>query len=405
MFSLACKKVNVNLPANSNICFHSGTGDYVISSVIKTTDGGYLASGFVPDIKSLSQAVFLLKYDGNGKESWYKIYNMDFGYFQGISETSDGGFVVIGESGVVNTGGGGVSLYPLMFKTYSNGDLAWRNHPNDNYYLTGVCSDKNGFIYLCGNNATNNENFLYKIKNNSDSVWYRKFVSPGAANGFNCMKMIIDNSGTLIMAATVDNNLYVPQMQLIKFDVAGKFQKSVNFPGINSRIQYSQMPLVFYKMEQEINGSYHFVFNAISPLGSMTYGTNVLHDISTDQNLNTLSSKRLDSICPTLAYADPSALFTLDNSVAFSNYADNSFLFETIPSISHSSSGEYQGKYSLIVKDQNDHSLSQQAYDGWPCGIFLDNSEHLFICGLTLNPLNETRGIFSMYLNKAPIPD
>jgi len=404
----ACKKVTVTMPSSSNISFHAGNDDYVINAVLKTMDGGYLVSGFVTPSVSLYTGVYLLKYDGNGKELWYKTFpNADIVFSMSIAETSDGGFVIVGESSPLNVGAGGLALYPRMFKTDANGNLEWIIHPSIDYYLTGVCSDQFGYFYVCGNYGPTNANFLYKLNNAGTKVWYKTFVGnihiPGA--GFNAAKMAVDNNGGLLMAATVviNKTSNTPQLELIRFDTAGKFQKSTNFPNVNFPTASSQLPLVFNKMERMADGSYDFVFNAVSQLGTTNYFSNVLHEITTDQNLQVISSKVLDSITPITSNTIGTPTARLDNYVTYYQ-ADNMDIMETIPTVFNGDAGSLQGKYTLVRKNQNGQTINQQSFDGWPCGMFLDASNHLYIFGLTVNPLNETRGIFRLYVDESIHP-
>ncbi|MEP7170165.1 MAG: hypothetical protein ABI855_12400, partial [Bacteroidota bacterium] len=88
-------------------------------SVQQTTDGGYIITGYAPNIAQGTQKVYLIRTDINGDSLWTKVFNgiMAEGG-NSVTETTDGGFIITGLT--VSFGAGVADVY--LIKTDSLGN-------------------------------------------------------------------------------------------------------------------------------------------------------------------------------------------------------------------------------------------------------------------------------------------
>ena len=115
-------------------------------SIDKTSDGGYIATGYINESGKSIGDIFLLKINSNGQEEWSKTFGDagkdERGY--SVKQTSDGGYVIAGykNNGTDDDG--------WVIKTDGNGTLLW----NRTYGETG--EDNNDRLHsIIENNSGN----------------------------------------------------------------------------------------------------------------------------------------------------------------------------------------------------------------------------------------------------------
>ena len=101
-----------------------GNGNDEGYSVQQTTDSGFIITGYTKSFGGGDPDLWLIKTDENGEEEWSKTFgenqNNSIAYF--LQETSDGGYIVIGETSPSTSD---KDLW--LIKTNSNGDELWNN--------------------------------------------------------------------------------------------------------------------------------------------------------------------------------------------------------------------------------------------------------------------------------------
>ena len=87
--------------------FYGDTGDDRTISGEQTADGGYILTGYTKSFDSVGWDVFLVRADSSGEVLWHKTFGgtaEDTGYT--VKQTSDGGFVLTGETYSSGAGAG-----------------------------------------------------------------------------------------------------------------------------------------------------------------------------------------------------------------------------------------------------------------------------------------------------------
>ncbi|PMQ02381.1 MAG: hypothetical protein CBR30_01695 [Dictyoglomus sp. NZ13-RE01] len=97
----------------------------VVSSIQQTSDGGYIVAGYTKSFGAGGRDVYILKLDANGELVWQKTFGGWGGdEARSIQQTSDGGYIVAGYT--TSFGARGSDVYIL--KLDANGELVWQKN-------------------------------------------------------------------------------------------------------------------------------------------------------------------------------------------------------------------------------------------------------------------------------------
>jgi hypothetical protein len=155
--------------------------------VQETADSGFIIAGNTtitsgpggPDTD-----VYLLKTDANGDSVWAQTYELnpteeyrDYGY--SVQQTSDGGYIVVGETWYPGTPAWEIDVY--LVKTHPNGDTMW-TRTYDRAGRTDVGNDVqqtgDGGYIIAGQTqiiGLDDDFYLIRTDSNGDTVWTKTF--------------------------------------------------------------------------------------------------------------------------------------------------------------------------------------------------------------------------------------
>jgi len=103
-------------------------------SVQQTSDGGYIVAGYTRSFGEEGTDVYLIKLGANGDTIWTKTYggtNWDYGY--SVQHTSDGGYIITGQT--ESFGAGWCDVY--LIRLGANGDTLWTRTYGGIHYDAG----------------------------------------------------------------------------------------------------------------------------------------------------------------------------------------------------------------------------------------------------------------------------
>ncbi|MBA7620901.1 hypothetical protein ES703_28257 [subsurface metagenome] len=157
---------------------YGGTGDEVAYSVQETSEGGYIVAGSTQYLGALGHDFWVLKLTSAGFFEWHRIYGGsgdDVAYY--IQETSDGGYVVTGNTYSFGSGDSDI----LALKLFSAGDIEWQRayggSEEDVAYSIQETSDGGyiitGSTYSFG--AGGSDFLLLKLFSDGDIEWQRAY--------------------------------------------------------------------------------------------------------------------------------------------------------------------------------------------------------------------------------------
>jgi len=181
-------------------------------SVLQTFDGGFVIVGFkgTNQLPVDSAYVYLIKTDLSGNKLWENIYGTPGSWGKDIKETTDKGFIIVGQSG-------DGKIY--LIKTDSVGNKTWERI-FDSGLGNSVQQTSDGGYIIVGTTAFYPRNvILIKTDPNGNQLW-RKFFDGGGDDLGNSVQQTRDG-GFIIAGQTSSFGLGSSDAFLIKTDANG----------------------------------------------------------------------------------------------------------------------------------------------------------------------------------------
>jgi cell division septation protein DedD len=104
---------------------YGGTSDDYAFSVQQTSDGGYIVAGETSSFGAGYSDVWVFKLSFTGLVEWQKTYGgTDDDVARSVQQTSDGGYIITGDTS--SFGAGGILCDVWVLKLHSTGGVAWQ---------------------------------------------------------------------------------------------------------------------------------------------------------------------------------------------------------------------------------------------------------------------------------------
>ncbi len=137
---------------------YGGSEHDIARSIQQTTDGGYIIAGESSsndgDVSGNhgSSDFWVVKTDPSGTIQWQKCFGgLNYDFANTIQQTTDGGYVIGGASDYPEYN----SLYNLLIKVDSSGEIIWQNSFGSSQEITSVKETIDGGLILGGNSLEN----------------------------------------------------------------------------------------------------------------------------------------------------------------------------------------------------------------------------------------------------------
>jgi len=156
--------------------YGGGSGDRA-TSIQQTEDGGYIVAGWTNSFGAGDGDLWILKLTSSGDIEWQRTYGgSSYEYWSGIHETSVGGYIVSVATG--SFGAGGNDLWIL--KLTSSGDIEWqRTYGGSLDDGGGIQETSDGGYIVAGETqsfgAGHYDGWILKLTSSGDIEWQRTY--------------------------------------------------------------------------------------------------------------------------------------------------------------------------------------------------------------------------------------
>jgi len=210
------------------------------SFVMQTNDGGYIITGKTRSYSNGKTDVWLIKTDENGNKIWDKTFGYsDFDSGSEVKQTSDGGYIVVGN---VNTSGGGLGDVWII-KVDSDGNKLWDKSfggKGHNYGDSIQQALDGGYIILGSSwmpDETNSYDiWLIKIDSDGEMLWDKKYHGTDSDHGWSLQQT---SDGGFIVVGMTKSGAGSDDVWLFKTDDTGVMLWDKIFGGTGQNRGYS----------------------------------------------------------------------------------------------------------------------------------------------------------------------
>lgn len=205
------------------------------TSVLQTTDGGFMALGWTNSYGAGDFDMWLIKTDELGYEEWNKTFGGPYSdWGNSMIETDDGGYIIVGETDIVGNGDFDV----WVIKLDSAGNEIWSRTYGGIFPEWGHSiqrTDDGGFIIAAGSGGEEEHEsdiWLIKIDRSGNEEWSNTFGGDWFEWGLSAQQT--SDGGYIVVGRTNSFGAGEDDAWLIKTDENGNHLWDKTFGGLHS---------------------------------------------------------------------------------------------------------------------------------------------------------------------------
>jgi len=218
---------------------YGGPNDDLAHWIQQTSDGGFIIAGETSSSGAGFADFWILKLNANGEVAWQKTYggsNDDIAY--SIQQTSDG-FIVVGMSDSFSNPLGDI----WVLKLSTNGEVIWQKtyRESGSNLARYVLSISDGFVVAGETSSfgTGNADFwVLKLNSSGDVIWQKTYGGSNNDRIYSIQKTPSDN-GFIIAGETSSFGTGNTDFWVLKLDSSGNVLWQKTYGGINDDIASS----------------------------------------------------------------------------------------------------------------------------------------------------------------------
>jgi hypothetical protein len=229
----------LKLDQNGNIQWqktYGGRSDDSASSIQQTSDGGYIVAGDTRSFGAGDLDIWVLKLDQNGNIQWQKTYGGpmdDYNSSPSIQQTSDGGYIVAGDT--KSFGAGRWDIWVL--KLDQNGNIQWQKtyggRSDDS--ASSIQQTSDGGYIVAGDTrsfgAGESEIWVLKLDQNGNIQWQKTYG--GRSDDFAPFIQQTSDGGYIVAGDTMSFGAGDLDIWVLKLDQNGNIQWQKTYGGRN----------------------------------------------------------------------------------------------------------------------------------------------------------------------------
>jgi len=219
---------------------YGGTGDDSAKSIQQTSDGGYITAGFTQSYTHGSYDIAIYKLDSSGNKVWFKNYGgASEDNARSIQQTSDGGYIVAGWTYSFTYGSSDIAIYKLT----SSGNKVWfKNYGGtDLDYGHSIQQTSDGGYIVAGETASyshgNYDFAIYKLDSSGNKVWFKHYGGSGPDYGKSIRQT--SDGGYIVAGITYTYTYGDYDFAIYRLDSSGNKAWFKHYGGVSDDAAYS----------------------------------------------------------------------------------------------------------------------------------------------------------------------